>query len=306
MATMMFLKGSVFAILACMACANEHTRMLGKAGKIEKPTTPPTRSPVVTPFTVSPFSVMGVTHNAIRGWILQMEEDCLEAVENWTNKDKLNTAIGTIRTLLSLINPHMKQEDDRFYVAVDNTFSCATDNEGFREEHRADEAEQLVLTDFINRLSDPALTLSQAHEICAETFTFASDHEAHLKHEENILSPLTRQFPPGSPPAIVHHILITNFDSIRDYWFATALTQLVKRETLTVVGTYVAAVKHVLTKEQYSLILPDIMEACGEIWLRVEERLIGDAGEYTDADEAKLPAGIFDPPTCGGCFQRKC
>jgi hypothetical protein len=240
---------------------------------------------------------MGVTHNAIRGWIYQMEEDCLEAVQNWTNKTKLNQTIATVETLLSLIDPHMEQEDEKFYVAVDNQFNCTAYKEGYREEHDSDKAAQVVLKGFLKNLTDPGLTLSTTHEVCAEMFTFASEHEAHLKHEEVVLSPKTGQFPSGSAPSIVHHILMTNFDDIRDYWFATALTQLVKRESLTVVGTYVAAVKRVLNTTQYALVQPSMNEACGNLWPEVEKRLSG-GSSYTSVDEEKLPSGIFNSTSC--------
>ncbi|KAL3804292.1 hypothetical protein ACHAWO_012050 [Cyclotella atomus] len=293
--------------LACTASAGSTERKLAKAVKSSKstlsptsssPTPAPTESPVVTPFPVNPFSAMGLTHNAIRGWIFQMEEDCLQAVENWTDRAKLDQAIATTETLLKMINTHMAQEDGKFFDAFDNTFACVAYKEKYREEHDHDEAEQVVLTNFTNRLKDPNLTLSQAHEVCAETFTFASEHEAHLKHEEKVLSPLTKNFPAGSGPAIVHHVIGVNFDETHDFFFETALDQLVKREPLSVVGSYVAAVKRILTPEQYALVLPGIIKACGSMWPMVHERLIGEGGDYTAADEAKLPAGIFDPINC--------
>jgi hypothetical protein len=257
----------------------------------------PTASPTVKLFPVSPFAVMGVTHTAIRGWIYQMEEDCLEAVENWTNKTKLNQTIATVETLLSVINPHMEQEDEKFFYAFDNTFDCIARNEGYREEHRHDENAQDVLEGFLKNLTDPGLTLSIAHEVCAETFTFASEHEAHLKHEEVVLQNKTAFFPMGSGPSIVHHVLMTNFYEIYGYFFATALTQLVKRESLTVVGTYVSSVKRVLNTTQYDLVLPSMMQACGDLWPEVEKRLSGGSYNAT-SDGAKLPTGIFNESSC--------
>jgi hypothetical protein len=309
---MKFLTGSLLAATACIASAGETNRKLGKASKATPKPTPsptdmptdmpthfPSSSPVVTPFPVSPFAVMGVTHTAIRGWIFQMEEDCLEAVENWTDRAKLDQAIHTVETLLKVVNAHMYQEDAKFFDAFDNTLSCVAYNEHYREEHDADEAEQVVLTDFINRLKAPDLTLAQAHEVCSETFIFASEHEAHLKHEEKVLSPLTSKFPAGSPPAIAHHVIMANFNDIYSFFFQTALEQLVKRETLNVVGSYVASIKRILTPEQYALVLPGIIQACGGLWPMVHERLTIGNGDYTAADEAKLPANIFDPTSCG-------
>ena len=235
-----------------------------------------------------------------------MEEDCLQAVENWTNRAALDQAIATVETLLKMINTHMQQEDSKFFSAFDNTFSCVAYNEKYREEHDHDEAEQVVLTNFMNRLKDPNLTLSQAHEVCAETFTFASEHEAHLKHEEKVLSPLTKTFPAGSGPAIAHNVIMVNFNETHSFFFETALDQLVKRETLSVIGSYVASIKRILTPEQYSLVLPGIMKACGDLWPMVLERLIGQSGDYTATDESKLPAGIFDEIGCNCGVGRRC
>lgn len=298
--TMKFLSHSLVAVLACFASADKSKRKLeGKAAKNSKTAAPsyfPTSSPVVTPFPVSPFAVMGITHTAIRGWIYQMEEDCLAAVENWTDQAKLNQTIATVETLLSVINTHMQQEDDKFFDAFDNTFSCVAYDEQYREEHDHDESEQVILTGFLDKLKNPNLTLSVAHEVCSEAYGFASEHEAHLKHEEKVLSPLTKTFPAGSGPAIVHHVIMVNFNDTYSTFFPTALDQLVKRESLSVVGSYVAGIKRILTPEQYTLVLPGIINACGNMWPLVNERLTG--ASYTATDESKLPAGIFDAIDC--------
>ena len=263
---------------------------------LKKKTPFPTRFPTPAPFPVVPFAVMGTTHTAIRGWIYQMEEDCLEAVKDWKNGTKLDQVRNTTETLLFLIDSHMKHEDEAFYIAVDNQFTCTAFNEGFREEHTDDETAQITLQGFLEIFEDPGLTLSMVHEVCAGTFDFASEHEAHLKHEENVLSPLTSQFPTGSSPAIVHHILMTNFGDVYESYFGLALTQLVKRESLTVVGTYVNSIKRALDNSQYDSVLPSIKEACGDLWSKVEKGLI--SGGYTTADEEKLPPGVFGTPAC--------
>jgi hypothetical protein len=92
---------------------------------------------------------------------------------------------------------------------------------------------------------------------------------------------------------------MVNFNETHSFFFETALDQLVKRETLSVVGSYVASIKRILTPAEYALVLPGIIKACGDLWPMVHERLIGGGGDYTTADEAKLPAGIFDDTGCG-------
>lgn len=293
----------VLLLAVSLGLANvEASQNLAKATKNSKTSTPtfmPSHSPTDPKFPINPFAVMGTTHFAIRGWIYQMEEDCFTAVEDFKNQDKRDTAIATVETLLSMINPHMQHENDGLFIAMDNTFDCVAHNESYRIEHEHDESEQVKLTSFIQKLSNQTLTLAEAHTVCAETFDFASEHEAHLAHEEKVLSPLTSKFPAGSSPSIVRYLIMTNFADVGDYFFPTALTQLIKRNPLMMVGTYVAAIKRILTVQEYNTILPSIMDACGDLWPQIEQGLKGDSGDYTSADDAFLPQGIFDLPT--GC-----
>jgi hypothetical protein len=261
------------------------------------PVKPTTRPSIVTPFPVNPFAVMGTTHTAIRGWILQMEEDCLATVSNFTNPTQLNKTIQSVQTLLKLINIHMQHEDDAFYIAVDNLFNGTAQKQGYRNEHVRDMEEQLILTNITNTLSMPNFTLSATHAVCAEMYQFASDHEMHMVHEEQILSPLTSKFPTGSAPAIVRYIIMTNFNTTYDFFAATALTQLVKRSSLTTVGSYVAAIKRVLTPSEYMQVLPSIINAVGSNWSALVLRGLNStsSGTYSSADDLLLPVGAFIP-----------
>ena len=270
-----------------------------KRAKKKKDTPSPTAAPTISPFPVSPFAVMGTTHTAVRGWISEMQEDCFAAVQDWTNSTKLDKTIETVETLKRMIGYHMQHEEEGFFLAVDNTFSCVAHDQGYRDEHDHDNDEQVVLTNMTAKLTMTDLPLSTAQEVCGEIFLFSSEHEAHLKHEENYLSPLTKQFPTGSPPAIVHFIMMTNFDSSYDYFAATALEQLVKRSSFTTVGTYITAIQRVLTPTQYEQVLPSIIAAVGDLWPQLAMHGLDGPGKYSTADEAFLPAGIFNNVT--GC-----
>jgi len=261
------------------------------------PTKAPTPRPsTVTVYPVNPFALMGYTHTAIRGWILQMQEDCMASVSSYLNQSQMSKTIQTVQTLIKLINTHMQHENDGFFIAVDNKFNCTAKNQGYRDEHVGDVAEQSVLNNFTNMLSSPNISLSGTYAVCAEMYHYASDHEAHMVHEETYLAPLTTQFSSLSRPSVVRQIIMTNFNTTYDFFAATALTQLVKRSNVTYVGTYLTALKRVLTPGEYLQVLPSIINATGSIWPSLALRGLNStsSGTYTIADDQYLPAGIFN------------
>ena len=307
---MSILRGFLFSLLTCLVSAKDERRQLSKSSKKHEKTSSPTHAPtrrVVTPFEVTPLRSAATVHAALRGWTLQMVEDCLEAVVKFPDHGRIMTLAETTDTLLSLITVTVEAEDNGLYLAMDNIFDCVTVTLGLREKSTDLEASQYQLANSIKKLSDLTLDLSQLLDVCADTFTFASDHEAHLMYKEMVVLSLASPYHPETPPpivkhfpAIAHKIIMTNFDQFRDFWLLAVLTQLVKRESLTVVGTFVATAKRILTPEQYSISLPTIMEACGDMWPMVQQGLVGVTGEYADIDEEGLPPDIFEEPSCEG------
>jgi hypothetical protein len=122
-----------------------------------------------------PFAIARNAHEAIRGSL----KDCTAAAaagDAGLLKDEwaaLKRSLGT----------HMAMEEGGFFPLLDAQFEGVVTAEGLAGEHEHDRAEQARV--------DAALAGGDAGAAAAAIAHFAAEHEKHLKHEEDVLMPLT-------------------------------------------------------------------------------------------------------------------
>jgi len=245
------------------------------------------------------FAAFRNTHEGIRGWIAESKDDAVAAAASPSDREKIDKALTSIRTLLRLIDIHMEHEEKGLFPAVDNTFDKVAQKENFRTEHVHDLEEQAQLKHIMDKISHASKTTTvspaDVQELRDLVVAFGDNHIKHLEHEESILPPLTQKFmPEESRPAIINHMIHLNFDTSFDFFPSAVVKQMTKRNPYASLRMFIAALQRVLTPEDYAKILPGMKEAAGDKWPELEGHGLGGPGIFTEKDKMYLPSGLFD------------
>ena len=162
--------------------------------------------------TCQPFSIMRLTHEAIRAGLNHLEE--LNANLSPATAPKLKAAFGEVKRVIEL---HANQEDNAFYPPLEEKRPNVT--HAFTEEHEAEHRAFDRLSRQMENLPEdgPGLT-----EIQASMDDWIKQHRAHLAHEEDILmNILPKTFTYVESVAVVRSILeydLAEFEQFQLGW----------------------------------------------------------------------------------------
>jgi hemerythrin-like domain-containing protein len=124
-----------------------------------------------------PFSIMRLTHEAIRAGLNE-----LEAINNQLSQDTVGNLKATFDGVKRAIELHANQEDNAFYPPLEAKRPKLTD--AFSEEHEAEHRAFEQLSRQMNESSDRESAISEVQQSMRDWIT---QHRAHLQHEEDIL-----------------------------------------------------------------------------------------------------------------------
>ena len=127
--------------------------------------------------TCQPFSIMRLTHEAIRAGLNNLEE--LSNNLSPATVPTLKTAFGEVKRVIEL---HANQEDNAFYPPLEEKRPNVT--HAFSEEHEAEHRAFERLTRQMENLEENDADLT---EIQLSMKDWIAQHRAHLVHEEDIL-----------------------------------------------------------------------------------------------------------------------
>jgi len=162
--------------------------------------------------TCQPFSIMRLTHEAIRTGL-----NHLEALNNELSPARapeLKTAFGEVKRVIEL---HANQEDNAFYPPLEEKRPNIT--HAFTEEHEVEHRAFDKLSRQMENLPEEASALA---EIQASLEDWITQHRAHLAHEEDILMKiLPKTFTYVESVAVVRSILeydLSEFEQFQLGW----------------------------------------------------------------------------------------
>ena len=127
--------------------------------------------------TCQPFSIMRLTHEAIRAGLNQLEE--LNRNLSSATAPKLKTTFGEVKRVIEL---HANQEDNAFYPPLEKKRPNIT--HAFSEEHEAEHRAFERLSYQMENLPKEASGLADIQKSMQD---WILQHRAHLEHEEKIL-----------------------------------------------------------------------------------------------------------------------
>ncbi len=127
--------------------------------------------------TCQPFSIMRLTHEAIRAGLNQLE--ALNNELSPATAPQLKAAFGEVKRVIEL---HADQEDNAFYPPLEEKRPNIT--HAFSEEHEAEHRAFEQLSRQMENLPEEASGLL---EVQGSMKDWIAQHRAHLVHEEDIL-----------------------------------------------------------------------------------------------------------------------
>mmetsp|Transcript_31766 Transcript_31766/g.49706 ORF Transcript_31766/g.49706 Transcript_31766/m.49706 type:complete len:536 (-) Transcript_31766:350-1957(-) len=134
------------------------------------------------PGAVRPFAVMRLTHEAIRAG--------MNMISAQVEYDKVDAALEAYDQLRLVINVHATHEDKGMFPLLDSLFDNVCLNNGLRDEHENDHKRDFVVR---KALQDAGKAGGDKNDAFAALNEWIAEHEKHLKHEEDIMMPLTEK-----------------------------------------------------------------------------------------------------------------
>ncbi len=173
--------------------------------------------------TCQPFSIMRLTHEAIRAGLNNLE--ALNSNLSPATAPQLKTAFGEVKRVIEL---HAHQEDNAFYPPLEEKRPNIT--HAFSEEHEAGHRAFERLSRQIENLPEGG---SGLEEIQASMKDWIAQHRAHLVHEEDILMKiLPKAFTYVESVAVVRSILeydLNEFEQFQLGWVFERLKGLQRK-----------------------------------------------------------------------------
>lgn len=167
--------------------------------------------------TCQPFSIMRLTHEAIRSGLNQ-----LESINKDLSPKTVPNYIATFDEVKRVIVLHANQEDNAFYPPLEKKLPEITHD--FTEEHEAEHQAFDRLTDLMSELSDGSAELGQVQTAMTD---WIAQHRAHLAHEEEILMKvLPKAFTYVESVAVVRSILEYDLDEFEQFQLGWVFNRL--------------------------------------------------------------------------------
>lgn len=196
-----------------------------------------------------PFAIARNAHESLRG--------ALKDVKSAASAGDVATAKNEWSDFKRGLSTHMAMEDNGMFPFMDAKFDGVITSEKLGHEHSEDKKEQAEV--------DAAFSTGDVAKINAILEKFIADHEHHLKHEEDVLMPLTMKA--GNSPAergiAVNQNLLKPMLATGDFPFFLdwALKKLVKHKPAEAVRVFVWGLQYGSTAEEYASFLPVIKGA---------------------------------------------
>lgn len=233
-----------------------------------------------------PFAVSRNSHEAIRG--------ALKDVQSAVAAGDLTVAKQEWEDFQRALKTHMAMEDNGIFPVMDAVFEDAITKAGFRGEHSKDIEEQEDVSAALASGDIPKITAVFGH--------FSEDHEKHLKHEEDVMMPLTNKMGTNLAErgAAANLGLLKPMLEHGDFPFYLnwVIVKLVKHKPADAVRMFVWALQYSSTEEQYASFLPVIKGAIpAEMWATMDKEFdLSAAGKVQKGQ--KSPFGHILPPIC--------
>lgn len=162
--------------------------------------------------TCQPFSIMRLTHEAIRAGLNQLEEQSSDLSP--ATVPQLKATFGEVKRVIEL---HANQEDNAFYPPLEEKRPNIT--HAFTEEHEAEHRAFERLSNQMDKLTEEASSLVEIQRSLQE---WIAQHRAHLVHEEDMLmNILPKVFTYVESVAVVRSILaydLSEFEQFQLGW----------------------------------------------------------------------------------------
>ena len=141
-------------------------------------------------FTVRPFAFMRLTHEAIRveRAALLAHAEAFAAQPTAAGLDAVRASLEELQRGIAL---HALQEEQGFFPLLDARFDAVATQAGFFAEHEAEHARFDALDAAVAAAGDASAPA--AASLLEAVRAWADANEAHLKHEEGIMMPLTQR-----------------------------------------------------------------------------------------------------------------
>ena len=167
--------------------------------------------------TCQPFSIMRLTHEAIRSGLNQIET--LNENLSPATLSEYKAVFGDLKRVIVL---HANQEDNVFYPPLEEKRPEIT--HAFTAEHEAEHQAFDQLTGYMDHLSEDATAFD---EVQTAMTNWLAQHRAHLSHEEDILMKvLPEAFTYIESVAVVRSILEYDLDEYEQFQLAWVFNRL--------------------------------------------------------------------------------
>jgi len=142
-------------------------------------------------FTVRPFAFMRLTHEAVRAGVAQAVELATVLTTDRTAEtlDALESVYGQTRRGIEI---HALLEERAFFPLLDSRFDGVCTREGLAQEHADDERRHAAIQRGLATMRQTP-TDDNAASVHRQIADWARETEHHLKHEEDVMMPLTMQ-----------------------------------------------------------------------------------------------------------------
>lgn len=167
--------------------------------------------------TCQPFSIMRLTHEAIRAGLNQLE--AVNETLSPATAPQLKNVFGEVKRVIEL---HADQEDNAFYPPLEAKRPNIT--HAFTEEH---EAEHRAFDRLSRQMEDLPKSDGDLNEIQTSMQDWIKQHRAHLVHEEEILMEiLPKTFTYVESVAVVRGILQYDLQEFEQFQLAWVFNRL--------------------------------------------------------------------------------
>jgi hypothetical protein len=225
-----------------------------------------------------PFAVMRNSHEALRASIL-LQEQALAAGDT-------AAFAAEWKTYQRALAVHMTMEEECMFPLLDAVGDGAIKSGGLSHEHVEDARVSAAVND--------ALAADRIADLRSAWAAWQAEHLHHLKHEEEIMMPLTMKTAatPEARARVVHERLITPGESRPDFdWYIAWVVFMLSRHGSVgqpaSVATRVFAwgLQHACSPTQWTRLLPIVESQCvPAVWSEIAAKFsLTDAGKVTSS-----------------------
>ncbi|TNE88812.1 MAG: hypothetical protein EP330_13560 [Deltaproteobacteria bacterium] len=214
-------------------------------------------------FQVRPFAFMRLTHEAIRicrsTFLAHVEAFAADPSD--ARLEELAHGWAELRRCIRL---HAAQEEAGFFPMLDEMFDGAASHAGFHGQHEGEDAHFERIESLIQACGDDRGRIA---ELQAAAEAWAADNEHHLKHEEDIMMPLTQKVADtvdGRAAAVKRIIDAADRSESEQWQMPWVLSKLNEARPFGMVRMYAAALKTIHTDEEFARISPSLAAVVGD------------------------------------------